>query len=377
MRQRKPASAARAWWPPTSDSSTTKAPKRLRRSPSRRRDRSTPSTAAQVEEQQDPHHLAAEHCHHVAEGCSRHRQHQPRLAGRISRGRQTSRARSSASRWSAWWRRCRRCRHRAAHDRDTRSVPRPAHRSRAKPARRGGGAAHCRLRQHPAAVRVSFRHPAMPLIIRCSRKSTSSPTQEPLSPAALPISKTAPAFRGRHAQPALSRNQAVDRRAAARHPAFIKGGALRRPGRWRTIYRRACPPCASRLRRGWRAAMASKASIRIPRSCRSTARASAVCVRADRHRPLGRQGAGRVPLVVSPNPFYQIYEGAPIWPVPSRASSTRCRERLCPRSGFAAGCRLGARATDVRLLAGQPDRQGARSRRLEEALSRFPTNMAS
>jgi N-succinyldiaminopimelate aminotransferase len=39
---------------------------------------------------------------------------------------------------------------------------------------------------------------------------------------------------------------------------------------------------------------------------------------------------GYVPIVVSPNPFYQIYEGAPTSPAPSRASSTRCRKTTSP-----------------------------------------------
>ncbi len=81
-----------------------------------------------------------------------------------------------------------------------------------------------------------------------------------------------------------------------------------------------------------------------------------------RLRPVRHRCAARPdPLVLCPNPFYQIYEGAAYLAGADAALSQSAAGRTVSPSDFAAVPEddWRARATDLRLLAGQPDRQGA------------------
>jgi N-succinyldiaminopimelate aminotransferase len=87
---------------------------------------------------------------------------------------------------------------------------------------------------------------------------------------------------------------------------------------------------------------------------------------------------GYVPLVVSPNPFYQIYEGAAYL----SGAEPRFLNNL-PDNDFAfdyatlSRRRMGPRPVVLRLLTGQPDRQGAVAGLTGRRCSRCPTNTVS
>ena len=86
----------------------------------------------------------------------------------------------------------------------------------------------------------------------------------------------------------------------------------------------------------------------------------------------------RSPLVVCPNPFYQIYEGAALLAGAEPAFLNQTR-----RDGFDLDLdsltddQWARDAAAVRLLAGQPDRARADSRRVARALRAAPTATAS
>jgi hypothetical protein len=80
-------------------------------------------------------------------------------------------------------------------------------------------------------------------------------------------------------------------------------------------------------------------------------------------------GRGHVPLVVSPNPFYQIYEGAAYLAGAEPRFLNTCRTTISPSTMARLSDREWARVQLLlRLLAGQSDRQGVFARRLESAV---------
>jgi N-succinyldiaminopimelate aminotransferase len=113
---------------------------------------------------------------------------------------------------------------------------------------------------------------------------------------------------------------------------------------------------AAPLRPGDRPGHAGAAGQRFARS--------AVRLRPDRDRPaLAR------PVVVCPNPFYQIYEGAAL--LAGRRAVLRAQRpvaQLRGRLGQRAGSHLGPHPAGLRLLARQPHRRGDAAGRMEEAV---------
>ena len=89
-------------------------------------------------------------------------------------------------------------------------------------------------------------------------------------------------------------------------------------------------------------------------------------------------GTTPAPVVVCPNPFYQIYEGAALLAGAQPLFLNQTAENeLRPRSGIADRGRVAAHAAPVRLLARQSDRARARPRRLARRCSTTPTATGS
>ena len=121
------------------------------------------------------------------------------------------------------------------------------------------------------------------------------------------------------------------------------------------------------------------AALRAPRSTREPGAAGqrlargAVRVRAD-----GDRSATRGAVVVCPNPFYQIYEGAALLAGATPVFAERdARSRLRRRLRVGAERRVAARTAPVRLLAGESDRPRDDARRMGASCSSCPTGTAS
>ena len=150
-------------------------------------------------------------------------------------------------------------------------------------------------------------------------------------------------------------------------PQFIKDALSGQPARPGQLpgHRRRRRRCARPSPAGCSGATALGAGSGHPGAAGQRFARGAVCVCADRDRPDAR-GA----LVVCPNPFYQIYEGAACWPAPRPTTSPsdpapQFRRRL----GQRARQPCGAHAAAVRVLARQPDRRGHAAGRLAASCS--------